>query len=276
MGLPARGAFDVRARDGTWRALGFDAHQSAYLAFASRALSGGYEPVETLFLDAVLPRGGVFYDIGANWGYYSLLAATNPHFKGQTVAFEIAEAMNAALRRMAETIAPDRLTVAGYGLSDRSGLVAATPGHAAHLTKVLPARAGEGTAERQVPVKRMDDLALPPPDLIKMDVEDHEADVLLGGRRTVETHRPLILFESRAGTAETDAGGLLRQIGYRLYVLRQRPGEEGLVRLSPAGASETGADAVNMVAVPDGGEQRWFGQDAGGEGASFQPPQISS
>lgn len=256
--LPARGEFDVRVPDGTWCKLEFDAHQSAYLAFASRELSGGYEPVETMFLNAILPRCRVFYDIGANWGYYSLLAATHPEFSGETFAFEISDAMNSALKRMTKKLALNRLEIVGYGLSDHSGSVAATPGHAAHLTKVAPVTDERLTGTQQVQVKRMDDLSLPAPDLIKMDVEDHEVDVLRGGLRTLDQHKPLILFESRSGKGGMETGDLLRMHDYAIYGIQQRTGEEGFVHVSTADASDPRHESVNFLAIPNGQEHRWF------------------
>ncbi len=34
------------------------------------------EAAESAVLQALLPPGGTFVDVGANWGYFSLLAAT--------------------------------------------------------------------------------------------------------------------------------------------------------------------------------------------------------
>ena len=260
MGLPARGRFEVLFPDGAWRRLGFDAHQSAYLAFAAREMHGGYEPVETRFLDAVLPKCRVFYDIGANWGYYTLLAATHPAFDGEIAAFEISAQMNAALTGMSDALGLDGLSIAGHGLSDRSGTVAATDWRAAHLTRVLPDGAGR-PGSRRAEVRRMDDLTLPPPDLIKMDVEDHEANVLRGGLGVLEANRPLILFESRLGDAGGEAGELLRAKGYGIYALTL-DGDGTLLRARPVSPPvsppDSGPGGAGLLAVPEGRERRWF------------------
>ena len=60
LGVPARGRMNISAGDGISRWVEFDAHQSAFLAFVSRELHGGYETLETMFLDAVLPKAAVF------------------------------------------------------------------------------------------------------------------------------------------------------------------------------------------------------------------------
>ncbi len=139
MSFPAQGTFIISMADGTSRNLAFDAHQSAYLAFVSRDLHGGYEPTETLFLEAMLSKANTFYDIGANWGYYSLLATTHNQFKGEVCAFDVSEQMNFALTNMAETLALSSLKIVGCGLSDRSGNVVIDAAQATLLTKVVSA-----------------------------------------------------------------------------------------------------------------------------------------
>lgn len=42
----------------------------------------------------------------------------------------------------------------------------------------------------------MDSLALPSPDVIKIDAEDHELDVLKGAAATIERARPYVVFEN--------------------------------------------------------------------------------
>jgi FkbM family methyltransferase len=174
LNVPARGTMSIRASDDKGGTVEFDAHQSAYLAFASRQLHGGYEPAETLFLEAVLAKSSNFYDVGCNWGYFSLLAATHPVFQGPVFAFDVSVEMNAALARMGTSLELDNLAVAGYGLSDRAGTVGLSAGRSAHLTQITNLRAPGGESGRTAIVQRLDDLALPPPDLMKIDVEDHE------------------------------------------------------------------------------------------------------
>ena len=103
----------------------------------------------------------------------------------------------------------------------------------------------------------MDDLTLPPPDLIKMDVEDHEANVLRGGLGVLEANRPLILFESRLGDAGGEAGELLRAKGYGIYALTL-DGDGTLLRARPVSAPDSGPGGAGFLAVPEGRERHWF------------------
>lgn len=256
--VPSHGAFEIEVT-GEPRRFSFDARQSAYMAFASREQFGGYEPLESRFLDAMLARANSFHDIGANWGYYTLLAATHPGFDGPVLAFEIGADMSAALERMVAELGLARVTVAGVGLSDRAGTVAITSGDAAHLTQVV-SEASAGTREARVDT--LDELVAaggPPPDLIKMDVEGHEPAVLQGGAETLRAHRPLVFFECWEGAAGGAAGAYLRDAGYALYALSDDPAQPDTIALTPADPADPSTEAVNLVAVAAGDEDRWFG-----------------
>ena len=49
---------------------------------------GTYEPQETAIVKRALPRGGTFVDVGANWGYFTLLAAGLVGPQGHVLAIE--------------------------------------------------------------------------------------------------------------------------------------------------------------------------------------------
>jgi FkbM family methyltransferase len=66
---------------------------------------------------------------------------------------------------------------------------------------------------------------LPPPLILKIDVEGHEAAVLTGSLETIRELRPLVLFEcieieGRSNDAAKSAKLILERAGYELYVLR--------------------------------------------------------
>src|SRR5262249_36832247 len=52
------------------------------------SIHGIYEPAETRFVEANVPRGGCVLDIGANIGYYTLLFARAVGPAGRVFAFE--------------------------------------------------------------------------------------------------------------------------------------------------------------------------------------------
>jgi hypothetical protein len=72
-----------------------------------------------------------------------------------------------------------------------------------------------------VQVTRLDLLGLPAPDLMKIDVEGHEADVLRGAQQTIRQNRPMIIFESVLGreiSPMLESFRILMEQDYRFFL----------------------------------------------------------
>jgi FkbM family methyltransferase len=182
-----------------------------------------------------LPRGGVFYDIGANLGFFSLLAAhLSGLHEGRVYAFEAAPDNAAAIRANAALNRIGNVQVIAKAVSGRSGRGRLQVVDDQSWSKLV--EYGEHPfTERVIDVElvALDDLVgcgeLPPPTVVKIDVEGAEIAVLAGMRETITRHRPAIICELHDTHAEfVDA---MAAHGYRLINL------EGTIPVREAGAS---------------------------------------
>ena len=210
---------EIAGRDGRAISIEIDATNTAFIDHASRQLGPGYAPAVSAMLDWLAPRASTVYDIGANWGYFSVLVATNPAFDGTVFAFQITPDTRLGLERLIRNAGLDRwVKVQGFGLSS----VAREVELVKHKHSILNHVAPPGYRGRTVKadVRRLDDLELPPPDVVKIDVEDHEGDVIAGARRTFAASRPVVIFENRLRDGEAIMAPIdaLVELGYRLYV----------------------------------------------------------
>lgn len=196
-----------------------------------RRRSCAKEPETVEWLETESREGDVFYDIGANVGAYSLVAAGGETGIRKVYAFEPGFlnygqlCRNVLLNRLDGTIAPMPIA-----LSDRNGMAEfhfanLSPGAAAQgLLDEGDRTAGgrDGEAVQSVMVTRLDDLreshGLEAPNLIKIDVDGAEVGVLEGASKT------LALPELRSVLVETGADGperpavfaALERAGFRL------------------------------------------------------------
>ena len=195
-----------------------------------------YEPGAT---NAVLTlgEGDVFVDIGANSGYFSVLAALRVGARGRVFAFE----PNPAVRRQLErhiglNAIADRVTISELALSDEDrddvrlfvscwpendGIASLTP--AAETLARGGLRADTSIAVR---VRTFDSwvqsVQLSRIDLMKIDVEGAESRVLAGMSSTLTRLRPArIICET---PIESEAAKMLRDRGYRASVVDEIPG----------------------------------------------------
>ena len=170
----------------------------------------GHEPETSRTLRFLFERSATFIDVGANYGFYSILGALwNP--KLRVIAFEpvpqICEGLqrNVALNRLG-----DRIVCENLALADRCGKAAfflpgwegkREEGKDLDSAGTLVAdgwQARKNSPRIEVETVRFDDYERRRPmrvDLLKIDVEDFEADVLAGMREVIKRDRPFIVCE---------------------------------------------------------------------------------
>ncbi len=185
--------------------------------------SGRYEPHVTAELHRSLAAGTVFVDVGANIGYFSLLAAsiTGPH--GRVIAFEPNSENCDLIRLSAEANGFRNITVYQKAVADRE------------RTFSLAVEGSNGSvSERQAPgdilVSAISlDEALADEqrvDVIKMDIEGCEGLALRGMAAVLARHRPVLLTEYNPDGLQAQSHieperylDDLRGMKYDLYVL---------------------------------------------------------
>jgi FkbM family methyltransferase len=163
-------------------------------------------------------RFDVFLDIGANCGFYSMVAARNK-LAGEVIAFEPDPGNRARLLRNLEINAlADDIWVLAYALGDRSGEVALTEGSLWNRGESYLAHdkmpAGEKT--HQVRTVRFDDefKIKGKRVYVKMDVEGYEFHVIDGMERTLKENPGFLQIEIFADDPEKLKQRVTR-LGYR-------------------------------------------------------------
>jgi FkbM family methyltransferase len=193
-------------------------------------LQDGYELVETNFLKRILRNDDVFLDIGANVGWYTLLASTIIDSHGHIYAFEPHRPTVEYLQR---TVALNNLNslidVYPIGLAKESktellAWVAGTGnGGAASLggNSVL-----QGMNTQSIEVRPLDSLGIARVNVIKIDVEGAELLVMEGATRILDRDRPIVMSEVLPGQLQRVSGctpedyfGYFACRHYRAYIL---------------------------------------------------------
>ncbi|MGH7925291.1 MAG: FkbM family methyltransferase, partial [Candidatus Binatus sp.] len=187
-------------------------------------LLGTSEPGVQRAMLALLRPGMTFFDVGANVGFHSTLACLliDPS-RGHVVSFEPLTAnadqieVNARLNHF-DSVQVMRVALGNYDGEARFLLSEISSRGALETTGRIPSSPA-GTA--RVRIRRLDTLMseahLPPPDVMKIDVEGAEADVLAGAHETLMHHRPILMIELHGTNAEVASA--LDAIGYRTSVL---------------------------------------------------------
>jgi FkbM family methyltransferase len=192
-------------------------------------LYGIYEPIVSGLVRQLLGPGDVVVDVGANIGYFSLLAAGMVGASGSVHAFE---ANPATYRRLTANIELNgftnvRANPAALG-ADRApmALLQSTVHRSGDvIAAVVPAGGPGATLVPQVPLDDYCESEGVVPSLIKMDVNGGEELVFRGSERVLSRHRPVLLAEYHPAWAVKYFGGdssdmmpdLMRRFDYRFY-----------------------------------------------------------
>lgn len=174
-------------------------------------------------LRRTVPAGGVVYDVGANVGFFTLLAARLVGDRGRVVAFEpIADVAQLARQAVVRSAVLGRVDVRAQAVGATTGTAqmcrVAAGGIWSHMATRPAHPQTIGTVS--VPVVSLDDViaaGAPVPDVVRIDVEGAEIDVLRGATRLLAEHRPRIVCELHATNAAVV--DLLQDAGYHLESL---------------------------------------------------------
>lgn len=146
---------------------------------------GCYDFDNMAFLQDILVRNEeplIVFDIGANMGIYTLLASE--HDKTRVFSFEPHPITTRILRNNISKNHRNNVTVVPCAVSSRPGELTFSNLPGSSLNQIIPVRAAASSSQTiTVPAIRIDDYCRSEnirPDIVKIDVEGHEGEVLVG------------------------------------------------------------------------------------------------
>jgi FkbM family methyltransferase len=197
--------------------LRFKYHYRSFGVCGNIDSGGSSEPITRRKLNESLenPNGGkVFYDIGAHEGLFALDVTRRSKI--------VVHAFEPHAKALRDNVALNKATgivVHEVAVGDRSGSVSMTVGQRSsnHITK----------KPGSIPEVRLDDLELPPPAAIKIDIEGFELNALRGAKGLLKRHKPTVVTEinhcfARYNQSLKPMYDLMASCGYSLNRLSDR------------------------------------------------------
>jgi len=185
-------------------------------AYIHRCWIGTYElPMQRLIAQEIAP-GSVFYDIGANAGFYSLLASSKVG-NGEVFSFEPLPSNVVLLKRHLQINCVHNVQVLDMAISNKEGV--------AHFDSEGTRGAGRlhSAGSLTVHTSSLDSLLergeISPPNAIKMDIEGAEADALRGAQRCFEQYRPKLFLATHGQQVHRQCVALLQSWNYQFRLV---------------------------------------------------------
>jgi len=186
-------------------------------------LLGTAEPEVQKVLQMIVRPRSVIYDIGANVGFLSLVAAQIAGPAGCVCAFEPLPDNFRQLERNAQINGFKRVKAKNVAISDCDGLAPFLVSRSPTWGKLasVPGEASDQIGKTEVATFRLDSIVtidqLPLPHVIKIDVEGAEAQVLDGAIETIRRARPILIIELHGTNAVV--AEKLSALGYSATVI---------------------------------------------------------
>lgn len=187
------------------------------------------EEVAAFLGEAARAPAGVLFDVGAHQGLFSwLYCAARP--EGRAFAFEPAPGPVRLAREVAALNGMGaRLTLVPDAVGAAPGAISGWEDDAGFFRLGPPPGGREAVAAAVTTVDAQAGRLGDPVAILKVDVEGHEHEVLLGARRTLAEQRPVVFLElhldllERAGRSPAGVLAILEEAGYRFESLLGRP-----------------------------------------------------
>ena len=182
----------------------------------ARILTGRYEPEQTEVFRQHVGPGDVLIDVGANVGYYTLLASRLIGASGRVVALEPSPSNALFLRKHIRLNCPDNALALACAVGDTDGTV--------HFKSQLGTGRGyvDKDGDVEVRMRSLDSIVKSEnlrPTHIKIDVEGAEIGVLRGARRTLTNMRPTLFLSTHGRERRRACIELLQSLDYTLQPL---------------------------------------------------------
>jgi FkbM family methyltransferase len=198
------------------------------------------EPWTVEWIEQLIHPGDVLYDIGANVGAYSLIAAMKPGGGARVVAFEpgcstfASLCENVSINGLSECVTPLPVAlsdVTDLGFFNYTSLSAGSALHALETTKAVIEF--QPVFRQPLLTFRLDDLIpqfrLPQPNHLKIDVDGAEVAVLQGASETLENPALRTVMVEVLLEQSSDVTQWLEQKGLKLTRRIERPNKEGVL-----------------------------------------------
>ena len=195
---------------------------------------------EAVVIRKLVREGDTVVDAGANIGYLSMLLARMVGKTGRVLSLEPVPRTFDLLVHNIRQLDLAQVDARQLAVSSRTGVVRmVTPRGSSGLANLYESHVVEGADGEGVAVKctPLDDLlsGIPSVPFVKMDVEGHELDAILGCLATIDRVGPAFLIEisGNPDDPQSNAGklfALMQSRGYTIHVF-----ESGTVRLRRTG-----------------------------------------
>lgn len=175
---------------------------------------GSYEYKKRILFETIVTKGSTVFDIGANVGFYTLLASILVGDNGKVYAFEPVPKNISYLRKHIKLNNISNVTVIEAAVSDKNNTL--------NFEETTSSSTGHISPKGNLKVKAviLDELfeqkIIPTHTFIKIDVEGSEMLVLKGTKNILANFHPAIFLATHGNDIHKECLNFLQLLGYKI------------------------------------------------------------
>jgi FkbM family methyltransferase len=186
-----------------------------------------YEMAELKSIEQFLTNDGIFIDIGANIGLYTLYASKLITENGQIISFEPFPENFKSLSKNVALNGISNVRLEKIAIGEKEGVINLYYDEQEKNLGMVSTTPIERGVKEEVKIVSLDSYLKNEPftkiDLIKIDIEGFEYSALLGMKNTLTTFHPSLLIEifdnNKSLTQKSNCDDLLKDLGYNKYFI---------------------------------------------------------
>jgi FkbM family methyltransferase len=186
-----------------------------------RHLVGEYESFlqQVIIAELGAHPNGTFFDVGANAGFLSLVAAKALNGKGRVVAFEPHPQTASEAQRQFQLNNLTNVTVVAAAVSNDAGFVELDDSGSSDMVKFAQLEKDRPRHKVRVPTVTLDEQVdkFGMPDVVKIDIEGAEMLALQGAKRMLGAGNATLLVEIHSEELYAEIQPYLKSFGYRFF-----------------------------------------------------------
>ena len=221
-----------------------------------------WDPIVQQTLIACLKPGDTFLDVGANIGYFSLLASQLVGESGTVVSFEPSARALSKLTAHLCLNGCSNVTVCSQAMGESPGTERLNWAPSSNIggSTIARGKPAQGYSE-QIAVRRLDDVCSEMqlvPSFIKLDVEGFELFALRGAREMLKKNHPMVVCEltnhflKDHGQSGADMLRFMRDLGYDAWLVSLNPAGQLAAKLCQPDETPQDQAEVLFSTVPPG------------------------
>ncbi len=184
---------------------------------------GTYESEKQLLFSDKIKPGNVVYDVGANVGFYTLIASIKSGDNGKVFSFEPLPENISFLKKHIKLNDLKNTSVIERAISEKSSKMKFAFGDnrsSGHISI---------NGEIEIETISLDEFIRqgnPEPDVIKFDIEGAEYEALIGSKELLKNKKPVIFLATHSDELRAKCLKLIAEFGYKVKSIDKRSIEE--------------------------------------------------